>query len=137
MAEGLRVNPTELERRARTFFDDFVEAFRSFDGDIIAARYLTPYLAFHRYGAVQVFTSRAEVAAYFQRIVDEYHAQGCRLCRYHDLAVVALGKDCALATVTWELLAADHSVLSAWRESYNLCWAEGRFLVFTSTDHPA
>jgi hypothetical protein len=127
----------EVESRARAFFDEFVEAFRSFNGNTIAERYLTPYLAFHTYGSAQVFMSSAEVASYFQRIVDEYHAKGCRLCRYKDLAVVPLGKECALSTVTWEILAEDLSVISAWRESYNLCLVEGRFLVFTSTDHPA
>lgn len=127
----------QLESLARTFFDDFVEAFRSFDGQIIAQRYLSPYLAFHAPGACDVFMSAAETAAYFQRILDGYHAQGCRSCRYGDLVVVPLGRDSVLATVTWELLAADQSVVVAWRESYNLCRVDNRLMVFASTDHAA
>ena len=127
----------QTESCARAFFEEFVDAFRSFNGTTIAERYLAPYLAFHTDGSAQVFMSSAETGAYFQRIVDEYHARGCRSCRYKDLAVVPLGKSCALGTVTWELLAEDLSVVSAWRESYNLCLVEGRFMVFTSTDHAA
>ncbi len=126
---------SDTESRARTFFDEFVEAFRSFDADTIAQRYLAPYLAFHAQGSAQVFMSHAETAAYFQRIVDGYHARGCRSCRYKDLAVVPLGQDCALGTVSWELLAEDRSIVATWRESYNLCWVEGRFRAFSSTDH--
>ncbi len=126
---------SSVEDNARRFFDDFVEAFRSFNGEVITERYLAPYLAFHTYGAVQVFASTADIAAYFQRIVSKYYAQGCRSCRYRELAVVPLGKECALATVTWELLAQDLSVIRVWRESYNLCLVDGHFMVFTSTDH--
>lgn len=125
----------ELESRVRAFFDEFVEAFRSFNGNTIAQRYLVPYLAFHNHSSARVFLSSAETGEYFQRIIDEYHAKGCRLCRYENLAVVPIGKECALATVTWELLAENQGVISAWQESYNLCLVEGRFMVFTSTDH--
>ncbi len=125
----------ETEGRARAFFNDFVDAFGSFNGSLIADRYLAPYLAFHAHGSVQVFMAGTETGAYFQGIVDDYHAQGCRSCRYKDLNVVSLGKDCALGTVTWELLSEDSSVVGTWRESYNLCLVDGRFMVFTSTDH--
>jgi len=131
------MSPEEVEAQVRTFFDEFVEAFRSFDGKTIARRYLTPYLAFHTAESTQVFLSADETASYFQRIVDEYYAKGCRACRYKDTSVSALGSECAIGTVTWELLAEDRSVISAWRESYNLCLVEGRFMVFASTDHAA
>jgi hypothetical protein len=122
---------------ARTFFDEFVKAFRSFDGKQIAQRYLCPYLAFHTAQSTQVFMSAEETASYFQKIVDEYYANGCRACRYKDMSVLPLGNECAIGMVTWELLAEDQSVVSAWRESYNLCLVEGRFMVFASTDHAA
>ena len=93
------------------------------------------YLAFHTAEAMRVFTTRGEIAGYFQGIVHDYHARGCRSCRYEDLEVVRLGDECAVATVTWQLLAEDRSIVSAWRESYNLCLVEGRFMVFASTDH--
>jgi hypothetical protein len=126
-----------VEAHARAFFDEFVEAFRTFEGKVVAQRYLSPYLAFHAAESTQVFMSAAETASYFQKIVDEYHAKGCRACRYKDMSVLPLGNECAVGTVSWELLAEDQSVVSAWRESYNLCLVEGRFKVFASTDHAA
>ena len=129
------MNSSELERTATKFFDDFVEAFRSFDGSTIARRYLTPYLAFHAHGSTDLFGSHAEIAEYFQRIVDAYYADGCRSCRYADMQVFPLGQECAIGTVTWQLLSETSSVLTAWRESYNLFLVAGEFQVFTSTDH--
>lgn len=129
------MNSLEIESRVRMFFDDFVEAFFSFNGEMIAERYLSPYLAFHSHGSVQIFMSKAEIATYFQRVVDGYSAKGCRSCRYNDMTILPLGRECALGTVTWELLAEDGSILNAWRESYNLCAVEGRYMVFASTDH--
>ena len=129
------MNSLGVESRVRTFFDDFVQAFGSFSGETIAGRYLSPYLAFHAHGSAQVFMSEAETASYFQRIVDGYRANGCRSCRYKDMSAVPLGRECALGTVTWELLAEDGSVLNSWRESYNLCLVEGRYMAFASTDH--
>ena len=129
------MNPSTVEAHVRTFFDEFIEAFRSFDGKVIAQRYLSPYLAFHTAASVQVFTSADDTASYFQKIVDGYHAKGWRSCRHKNMSVTPLGDECAIGTVTWELLAEDQSVVSAWRESYNLCFVEGRFMVFASTDH--
>ena len=131
------MNQQDIPASARRFFDEFVEAFQSFNGNTIAERYLVPYLAFHTRGSAEVFLSSGDTAAYFQRIVNGYSAKGCRSCRYNELEVVPLGQECAVATVTWELLTADLSVLEAWRESYNLCLVKDRFLAFTSTDHLA
>jgi hypothetical protein len=49
----------ELQRTAAGFFDEFVEAFRSFDGDKIAARYLSPYSSLHADGSIDCFVSRS------------------------------------------------------------------------------
>jgi len=121
--------------RVRLFFDEFVEAFASFDGARVAQRYLSPYLAFSGPDAVRAFASAEEITAYFQGILDAYRAQGCQRCRYLDLEVLALGADCVLGSVTWELLAADGQVIAAWRESYNLCRVGKGYRIFASTDH--
>ena len=134
---AVAINQPEIQASARKFFDEFVEAFRSFNGNTIAERYLVPYLAFHIRGSAEVLLSSADTATYFQRIVDAYHATGCRSCRYNGLEVVSLGQECVVATVSWELLTEDLSVLNAWRESYNLCLVKDRFFAFTSTDHLA
>jgi hypothetical protein len=130
----ITVKKQELDACAQKFFDEFVEAFRSFNGDIIALRYLVPYLAFHSDGSAEVFLSSADTAAYFQRILNAYHAKGCMSCGYKELEIVPLGQRCAVATVTWELLADDFMVLESWRESYNLSLVGDRFMIFTSID---
>jgi hypothetical protein len=125
----------QLKREAAAFFDAFVEAFRSFDGAEIARRYVTPYLARHGDGSTDCFGAQADVVSYFQRVVSAYYANGCRACRYSDLEVAALGRECALGTVTWDLLNEAQDVLVSWRESYNLCRVDGELKVFASVDH--
>lgn len=122
------------QRQIRQFFDDFVAAFALFDGQRVAERYLSPYLAQHPHGG-EVFASSAETSAYFQKVLDDYHARGCRSCRYSDLEVVPMGSHCALASVSWELLDGERQPLGGWRESYNLARAGERLLIFASTDH--
>jgi hypothetical protein len=134
-ANIVTANLLELRTSTQKFFDEFVVAFRSFDGAVVALRYLTPYLAFHSDGSAEVFLSSADTADYFQRILDSYRDKGCRSCRYTDLDMFPLGQNCVVATVTWELLGEDAAVLEAWRESYNLSRVESRYKVFTSTDH--
>lgn len=129
------MTPPELESAARTFFDEFVVAFGTFDGSAVAARYVAPYLAFHARGRAESFQSRDEIAIYFQHVLDAYRDGGCRACRHSDLAVVPIGTESLLASVTWELLAEGGAVLERWRESYNLHRSEGGLRVFASTDH--
>jgi hypothetical protein len=118
-----------------TFFDAFVEAFRTFDGAHIAERYQAPYLAAHVDAPADCFAEHTEIGLYFQRVVDDYHAQGCRSCRYHELEYFPMGKAAVVATVTWELLDASGKVVTAWRESYNLAHDGKALKVFCSVDH--
>ena len=124
-----------LEVRAKQFFDEFVAAFESFNGEKIAERYTCPYLAFHANGRSEVFLSSQDIGQYFQRIVDGYYEKGVRSCSFKNLEVIPVGSESAFATVTWELHAEGGAVLSAWRESYNLSLQGDKCLVFASTDH--
>lgn len=124
--------PTEVQR----FFDDFVVAFSAFSGPRIAQRYGVPYVAVDAQGRWRRFESTGGTGDYFEGVVAQYHREGCRSCRYRDLEVLGLGARGALATMTWELLREDGSVLSSWRESYTLVrGAEGRLAVAASVDH--
>ena len=118
-----------------SFFDQFVAAFRSFDGNEIAQRYLSPYLAMQADGTIACFSQHSDIAHYSQTVLDDYYAKGCRSCRYKELEVVSMGASCVLGTVTWELLHEDGRVLSEWRESYNLSLVGDRVRVFASVDH--
>lgn len=128
--------PRDLRTEVQHFFDDFVAAFSAFSGPRIAERYGVPYVAVDAQGTWRRFESADKTGDYFQQVVTQYHGQGCRSCRYRDLEVLALGPSGALATVTWELLREDGSVLSSWRESYTLVrGADGPLSIAASADH--
>ena len=117
------------------FFGEFVNAFSSFDGEVIAQRYTVPYLAVSADGSARVYTDRSDVAGYFQEVVDQYHAHGVRSCRYRDLQFTPIGSRFVLASVTWDLLLQDGTVQSTWRESYNIHRTPAGLRIQASTDH--
>lgn len=125
----------DMHDQIQRFFDAFVAAFAQFDGSLVAKRYTTPYVSLDAQGVLRPFHTMAEIAGYFQSVLTAYHQQGCRSCRFGDLEVVSMGARSALATVSWELLRADGSVASGWRESYNLLRTSQGWRVFASTDH--
>ncbi|HEV2611519.1 MAG TPA: hypothetical protein VGU61_14715 [Noviherbaspirillum sp.] len=126
---------TNPRQEVKQFFDDFVEAFKAFDGPLIARRYAAPYVALSGEGVLQSFATQARIGEYFQNVVDHYRQMGCRSCRYTHLEVISLGRNSALATLDWELLHEDGSIIHAWRESYNLAGTGKGLCIFASTDH--
>lgn len=122
-------------RAARAFFDEFVQAFASFSGEVIARRYAAPYMAMHADGSSDLYSSPQDTARYFQRVVDGYHAQGARSCGYKQLEVATAGPSHLFATVTWELFDQADACITAWRESYTLALRDGRYKVTSSIDH--
>ena len=125
----------ELFEEVAGFFDDFVEAFKSFSGARIATRYLVPGVAVRGDGSIRSLQSREEVERFFQGAVDGYRRDGCRGIRFKDLEVVPIGGRSVLGTVTWELLREDGSVLRPWRQSYNLVRVENGWQILASTYH--
>lgn len=125
----------DIQLAAREFFDGFNVVFATFSGSRIAERYVAPYLAIRSDGSSEVFSTTESIATYFQRIVDSYHARGCRVCRYRDLAIVPIGSAAALGTVTWELCQADGTLVTTWRQSYNLVLLDGRMKAAASVNH--
>ena len=120
---------------AQAFIDEFVQAFTSFSGKIIARRYASPYMAMHADGTSTLCSSAQDTALYFQRIIDKYYERGARTCSYKELDVVAIGRCHLLATVTWELQDMTGRVISTWRESYTLALLDGEYKITTSIDH--
>lgn len=126
---------SELQNEISDFFDAFVTAFSQFDGNIIAQRYIAPYVALNGNGELKAYAEHRQIGSYFQEVVSHYHQQGCRSCRFHTLEMAALGQESVLATVTWELLLENGAVFSTWRESYSLMRTSGGWRVFASIDH--
>jgi hypothetical protein len=119
------------------FFGDFDEAFASFDGTVIAARYLAPYTACRSDGSAEVFGDADAIGDYFQRVVDGYHDAGVRSCRHHGLEVSMADGVHTLARVTWVLEGDDARPVRSWSESYLLIRRGDRLFARASVDHPA
>ena len=124
-----------MDTEIRAFFDRFVQDFPGFSGERIASRYAAPYMAIHADGSPRLLATPADVAAYFQGVLDDYRRMGCIGCRYEQLEAQPLGAHAALATVTWVLEKAGGQVLSSWRESYTLVPIGGELKVRASVDH--
>lgn len=127
-------NPITMDR-VRQFFDEFVADFCSFDGKIIATRYIAPYTAIDSDGKVRLFDRVDDIAVLFQGYLDAYYKQGIKTCSYRDFEVIAIGGKCVCATVTWDMLDQSGQVIESWRESYNIIDSVNTLKVFTSIDH--
>ena len=119
----------------KDFFDRFVDDFSSFDGELIASRYLSPYVVVSSSGDVWQCSERPEIIEYFQSLLDKHKSQGVVCCKYDDLEFTAIGERCIFATVTWTMMTAENKVVSNWRESYNLLKSDSGLKIFTSMDH--
>jgi hypothetical protein len=107
-------------RAIARFFDMFVAAFGTFDGEAIGRLFITPGIALKQDDTLECFATSEDLVAYYQKALDHYRAVGCRSCRYSDVTTTFLNSRSAIATVSWELLRADGSVLSSWRQAYFL-----------------
>lgn len=125
----------QLASEILLFFESFASAFCEFNGPLIARRYADACVALHADGTLDLLNSREQVAAYMQNHLDRYRLEGCSSCRFRDLEVLPLGRNGALATLSWELLREDGSVASGWRESYNLVRGPGGFRIYATADH--
>ena len=125
----------QKEGAIRDYFEDFVAAFASFDGNRVANKFSYPYLAKGPGDACNVFNARSELASYFQSYLDDYRSQGCRECRYTSLVVNWLGSECAVASATWNLVDASGASVTSWSESYMLSFADGKAKAFATVDH--
>lgn len=117
------------------YFDDFQEAFASFEGQRVGRKFALPYLVVTASGNNRLLASAAEVNSYFQGYLDEYRAQGCRSCRYSNLQVTWLGSESALASVYWSLLDDAGKQVLSWSESYLLSLVGPEARAVVSVDH--
>lgn len=125
----------QWQNDATLFFDDFVVAFSSLDGALIAQRYQAPYVSANAAGELQMFADQGAIAEYFCAVLAGYRQQGCTVCSYDHLQIVPLGSNAALATVCWRLFDNDGQQLGGWTESYNLLRLAQGLRIFASIDH--
>ena len=65
----------------KTFFDKFVEDFSTFDGKLIASRYLAPYTAVSRDGDLWLCSNAQELVEYFQSLIYRHASQYVVRCK--------------------------------------------------------
>ena len=126
---------SQMLKEAAAFFDSFVHAFATFDGEVVARLFSHPYLAVDQHGQTRAFDNAKATASYFQHHLDNYKTIGSDSCSYEALEVVPIGTPSALVTVTWRLQGADGHELSNWRESYCVLRKEGGMVACSSIDH--
>jgi hypothetical protein len=130
--EGTITSDTAL---AEALFDRFARAFATFDAAHVAELFATPGVALRMDGSIVALSAREDVVRYYQAALDGYYRDGCRSCRWMQLEVTPMGSRAMLATVTWELLRDDESVVVRWRQSYSLSNFEGGPKIFASAMH--
>jgi ketosteroid isomerase-like protein len=121
--------------RADKLIGDYIAAFNSNDGKIIAEMYNEPCVLLRGDGSIVVLASRPEIAAFFQPVADSLRRDGCRNWRSSNMVVQVLGKLSAIVTTDWEPLREDGTPIRKWRQSYNLAIAGGRPRILASTMH--
>jgi len=69
---------------ATSYFDRFVEAFATFDGEQVASLFAAPVVALQSNGLIGL-PDRSDVVRYYQSALDKYHADAApadgRNCR--------------------------------------------------------
>ncbi len=121
--------------RAEKFFDRFVTAFATFDPGRIADLFATPGVTLRADGSLVALVTRDDVISYYRAAIESYHRNGCRSCRWTNLAVTTTGVRSLLAAVTWDLLHDDGSTMATWRQSYYLAACEDGPKAFASATH--
>ena len=114
------------------FFDRFCREFASFDGRRVGGLFVTPGIALRSDGETQGFASQQEIENYYQSALDHYRSSGCAECRWRDLQVAKISEKSILATVSWDMIAKDMSLLRKWRQAYFIARFTGQLKVYGS-----
>ena len=126
---------SELTSDVRAFFESYQDAFDSIDGQRIAALYHIPTVTMRGDGSIHSLQSREELARFFQGVADNYQKDGYAGGRFDELQVSPIGGRSALATMDWQMLRRDGSLIREWRQSYNLVREGSGWQILVSTFH--
>ena len=124
-----------IENVVRHFFEDYRAAFDAVDGARIAALYHAPTITMRADGSIHCLESSDALAEFFQRVAERYVAEGYRASRFRIVDLTPIGTASALATLDWELLREDGSLIRSWRQSYNIVRVDDAWRIILSTFH--
>jgi hypothetical protein len=125
----------QITSQVSKLFSDYTRLFDARDGAAIATYYNALSISMRSDASVHVFHSHQEVRDFFQGVADKYYAEGQRGSRFVDLDVKPMGSKSVLATLEWQMLREDGSIIRKWRQSYNLIHPADRWLILASTAH--
>jgi hypothetical protein len=120
----------------RKVLDDYVRHWYAGEWSGVAALYYVPSITMRGDGSVHCFQSRKELEDFFHGVGAGYDTEGdLGPGRYHSLTTQPIGARSLLATLTWQMVRKDGSVVREWRQSYNLVCTDGRWLILVATLH--
>ncbi len=118
----------------KEFFESFATDVSTFDGKVIASRYIAPYTVVSQDGDLWLCATHDDIIDYFQNLLDRHKDRGVVACKSADIDFASVGEGCYMASVTWTMVDDKGEAVSHWRESYNLIQKDG-LKIFTSIDH--
>jgi hypothetical protein len=129
------MNDPSLASEVRAFFNLYNEAFLSFDGKQVAALYYAPTVTMRGDGSIHCLQSREDLASFFQGVIDTYRKDGYADSNLKGFEVLPIGDLSALATMDWEMLRQDRSLIRRWRQSYNVVRTPAGWRILVATFH--
>ena len=125
----------ELSKEVLAFVESYMRVFDTFDSVRIAAFYHIPCVTARADGSVHYLPNEEDLRSFFQKVVDTYQQEGWRRFRFRDLEVTAIGARSALASLDWEMLRGDGTLVRRRRHSYNLLRSDTEWKILASTIH--
>jgi ketosteroid isomerase-like protein len=119
----------------QSFLDSYVQAFLAIDGTRIAGHYNAPCVTVRADGSVHCLLTAEVQHAFFQTVAETYDREECRRWQYSALDVNPIGAQSVFASLDWEMLREDGSVIRRWRQSYNLLKRDADWRILASTFH--
>jgi hypothetical protein len=120
----------------RKLLDDYVRHWYAGEWSTVAALYHVPSITMRGDGSVHCFQSEQELQEFFHGVGASYDTEGdLGPGRYHSLATQPIGARSLLATLTWQMVRKDGSVVREWQQSYNLVRSDGRWQILAATLH--
>jgi hypothetical protein len=120
----------------RKFLDDYVRLWYAGDWNAVAILYHAPSITMRGDGSVHCFQSRKELQEFFQGVGAGYDREGnLGPGRYRNLTTEPIGARSLLATLTWQMVQKDGSLVREWRQSYNLVRVDARLQILAATLH--
>lgn len=117
-----------------TFFAHYAERYMASDADAISDLCEAPFLAVREGRAIHL-SDRAAVREHFAEVMAAYARSGAARADVHELAVDALGKSSANATVHWHVRSAEGGLLKDFHTTYHLVLADGDWRLLAYTNH--